>query len=144
MRVMLDTNVLISYFAFGSPTIGKAIEDIALNHELLLSTFVIDEFREVVARKWPDRIGAAELFLQRASFETVVTPLVMKEGLFEIRDECDYPVLYSAIAGFADVLVTGDKDFADVEVESPAIVTPSEYVERYVVEKRSEQRPAGD
>ena len=29
-------------------------------------------------------------------------------------------------------------------VESPAIVTPSEYVERYVVEKRSEQQPAGD
>ena len=131
MRVMLDTNVLVSYFVFGSPTIGAVVEDVAMNHELLLSTFVIDEFREVVRRKWPDRALAAELFLQKASFETVVTPLVMDEGLFEIRDECDYPVLYSAIAGFADVLVTGDKDFADVDVESPVIVTPAEYVSRY-------------
>ena len=132
MRVMFDTNVLISYFAFGSKTIGKVIEDVALNHELLLSTFVIDEFREVVARKWPNLTEAAERFLLRASFETVVTPLVMEEGLFEIRDECDYPVLYSAVSGFADVLVTGDKDFADVDVEFPVVVTPAEYVERYL------------
>ena len=45
MRVMFDTNVLISHFVFGSETIGKVVEDVALNHELLLSTFVIDEFR---------------------------------------------------------------------------------------------------
>lgn len=132
MRVMFDTNVLISYFAFGSKTIGKVVQDVALNHEPPLSTFVIDEFREVVARKWPDRAEAAERFLQRASFETIVTPLVMEEGLFEIRDECDYPVLYSAVSGFADVLVTGDKDFADVDVETPDIVTPTEYIARYL------------
>ena len=132
MRVMFDTNVLISHLAFGSETIGKVVEDVALNHELLLSTFVIDEFREVVARKWPNRTEAAERFLQRASFETVITPLVMEEGLFEIRDECDYPVLYSAVLGFADVLVTGDKDFADVDIETPDIVTPAGYVERYL------------
>ena len=131
MRVMFDTNVLISYFAFGSPTIARVVEDVALNHELLLSTFVIDEFRDVVARKWPDRALAAEQFLQRASFETVVTPLIMEEGLFDIRDECDYPVLYSAIIGFADVLVTGDKDFDAIALETPEIVKPAEYVERF-------------
>lgn len=56
----------------------------------------------------------------------------MEEGLFEIRDECDYPVLYSAVSGFADALVTGDKDFTDVDVETPDIVTPAEYIERYL------------
>lgn len=128
---MLDTNVLISRAVFGSASIGKVIEDIAANHELLLSTYVIDELREVVSRRWPERSGAVERFLKRASYETVVTPLDMEEGLFEIRDELDYPVLYSAIIGFADVLVTGDKDFSDVEVDFPEILTPTEYVAKF-------------
>ena len=132
MRVMLDTNILISYAIVGSRTITQAVEDIALNHELLLSTYVIDEFREVVARRWPNRSADVERFLARAPFETVVTPRIMEEGLFEIRDDLDYPVLYSAMVGFADVLVTGDKDFADVQVETPDIVTPAQYLERYV------------
>ena len=131
MRVMLDTNVLISYAIFRSHTISHVVEDVALNHELLIPTYVIDEFREVVARRWPDRSGAVERFLAHAPFETVVTPRAMEQGLFHIRDELDYPVLYSAMVGFADVLVTGDKDFADVEVETPDIVTPAQYLERY-------------
>ena len=30
-----------------------------------------------------------------------------------------------------DVLVTGDNDFSDVDVEKPEILTPAEFVERY-------------
>ena len=32
----------------------------------------------------------------------------------------------------AFVLVTGDKDFADVDVEPPAIMTPADYVKRFI------------
>ena len=127
MRVMLDTNVLISYAIFGPGTIGRVVEDAAANHTPPLSTYVIDEFREVVASRWPERSSAVERFLARAPFETVVTPKVMEGGLFEIRDKLDYPVLYSAIIGFADVLATGDKDFAGVDTDTPAIVTPALY-----------------
>ena len=41
------------------------------------------------------------------------------------------PVLYTAIAEDVDVLVTGDKDFGDVEIERPDILTPSEFIERF-------------
>lgn len=44
-----------------------------------------------------------------------------------IRDPADYPVLYSAIVEDVDVLISGDKDFFEVEVEKPEIVTSSEY-----------------
>jgi len=30
-------------------------------------------------------------------------------------------------------LITGDKDFAEVEVEKPEIVTPAEFMEKYGV-----------
>ncbi len=66
------------------------------------------------------------------SFELVYTPKVMETGLFEIRDEKDYPVLYTAIVEDVDILITGDKDFAEVNVERPEIMTPTEFLEQYV------------
>lgn len=129
MRVMIDTNVLLSAVIFKSAnSVGVIVDAGRGTNTLLLSTYTIDEAREVVARKWPGRIDVLEQYLLRLSFETVVTPLTPRPGLFEIRDPLDYPVLYSAIIGAADVFVTGDKDFDDVKVDAPVIVTPSEYM----------------
>lgn len=129
MRVMIDTNVLLSAVVFKSVNSVGVIADAGRrDNALLLSTYSIDEARSVVARKWPNRIDVLEKYLLALNFETIVTPLTPKPDLFEIRDPLDYPVLYSAIIGAADVFVTGDKDFDDVAVSSPAIVTPSEYM----------------
>lgn len=128
MRVMIDTNVLLSSIIFRSSNTVSVIRASTQGpHELLLSTFVIEEARAVVARKWPKRREALEQYLLQLSFETIVTPLTPEPGLFEIRDPNDYPVLYSAIIGVADVFVTGDKDFIDVDVETPLIMTPAEF-----------------
>lgn len=126
---MVDANVLLSAVVFhSSNSVGVIADAGRRDNTLLLSTYTIDEAREVVLRKWPDRIDVFEQYLFELSFETVVTPLNPKPGLFEIRDPLDYPVLYSAIIGAADVFVTGDKDFDDVTVSGPSIVNPSEYM----------------
>ena len=44
----------------------------------------------------------------------------------------DYPVLYTAIIEDIDILITEDKDFADVDVEKPEIITPKEFIEQYL------------
>jgi len=41
------------------------------------------------------------------------------------------PVLVSAIQEDVDILITGDKDFSDIEIEKPEILTPSEYLNLY-------------
>lgn len=56
----------------------------------------------------------------------------MPSDLFAIRDWNDYPVLYTAIVEDVDVFITGDKDFADVEIEKPAIMSPAEFIDRYI------------
>ena len=134
MRVMLDTNVIISDLIFCSPTIVRAEEDIAKHHELLLCTYVVDELREVIKRKWPQRTPDLERLLQKVDYELVLTPSKPPEDLFDIRDPKDYPVLYSAMLADADVLVTGDKDFGEVVVDRPEILTPAEYVNLYAEE----------
>jgi len=63
-------------------------------------------------------------------FELVYTPKVITKDLFQIRDEMDYPVLYSAIIEDVDILITGDKDFESIEVEKPEILSPKQFLER--------------
>ena len=132
MRVMLDTNVLISAIIFRSPTLSGVVEIASRpGNRLLLPTFVLDESREVVSRKWPGRRAAFERFVSALSFDVVTTPQDSSEDLPYIRDPDDYPVLLSALTGCANVLVTGDKDFGGVEVPDLAIMTPAEFVKRF-------------
>lgn len=132
MRVMLDTNILISVFIFKSPVLDRVVEIASKpGNRLVLSTFVIDEARAVVARKWPDRAVDLEIYLALLDHDTVVTPNMPDPGLFEIRDPNDYPVLYSALLDGSDVLVTGDKDFEGVDAGSVGVMAPAAFVERY-------------
>ena len=56
----------------------------------------------------------------------------METGLFEIRDLNDYPILYTAIKENIDILITGDRDFADVIIKKPLILTPAEFIAKYL------------
>ena len=46
MRVMLDTNILISAFVFQSRKIYAVIDCIVSHHELVLSSYVVDELKD--------------------------------------------------------------------------------------------------
>ncbi|MCR6546978.1 hypothetical protein NVS47_15925 [Dehalobacterium formicoaceticum] len=85
-------------------------------------------------KKFPGKLGALDEFLTVLPYELVYTPEVMKENLFKIRDKMDYPVLNTAIIEDVDILVTGDKDFSDVEIEKPEILTPIEFAEKYIIQ----------
>ena len=41
------------------------------------------------------------------------------------------PILYSSIMADVDVFVTGDKDFDDLNLEKPEILTPAEFLKKY-------------
>ncbi|MBR2699554.1 MAG: putative toxin-antitoxin system toxin component, PIN family [Clostridia bacterium] len=132
MRVMVDTNVLISALLFPKSLVAGVLTYIVSRHTLVLSSFVVDELRAVVARKFPQNVMTVERLLEEMRFELVYTPLQMARDLFDIRDEKDYPVLYTAMTNGIDVLVTGDKDFAGIDVDYPVILTPAQYIESYM------------
>jgi len=131
MRVMLDTNVLISAIVFPNNRMDNLILKASLNHQLVLSSFIIDELLEVTERKFPSKTKDVDLFLSRLPYEMVYTPKEQKLDLFTIRDIDDYPVLYSAVVENVDLFVTGDDDFKNVEIEKPEIITPSEFLANY-------------
>lgn len=102
-----------------------------MEHQLVLSSYIVEELKDVVRRKFSDKVCIVDMLLAKMNYEYVYTPDILDETLFEIRDVKDYPVLYTAILEDVDVLVTGDSDFEDVDVDKPEILTPAEFVERY-------------
>lgn len=128
----MDTNILISAILFRSQSLSRLIEQVAEEYTLVLSTYVVDELKAVVERKFPTKLRAIEKFLTTLSYELEYSPENYEGApLFEIRDEKDYMVLHTAIIADVDILITGDKDFEDVEIERPEIMTPKEFLEKY-------------
>lgn len=91
MRVMLDTNVLISALLFPGSKLDAMMNCIFTQHQLVLSSYVVDELKRVVKRKFPQKENAINKLLMMMSFEYVYTPNDIEGGLFDIRDEKDYP-----------------------------------------------------
>lgn len=129
---MLDTNVLISVLLFPGTRMDSMMECIFTKHQLVLSSYVVDELKSVVKRKFPKRELAINKLLMMMSFEYVYTPNEIERDLFAIRDIKDYPVLYTAMIEDIDILITGDKDFSDIDIEKPEILSPTEFMEKYL------------
>ena len=126
---MLDTNILVSLLLFPNQRLNHMMEVILSSHKLVLSSFVVEELKAVVQRKFPAKTAVVDDLLAKMSFDLVYTPEQINEKLFYIRDEKDYPVLYTAMIEDVDILITGDKDFAEIEVERPEILTPAEFMD---------------
>ena len=130
MRVMLDTNVLLSALLFPSERMNRMMRCIFEDHRLVLSSYVVEELGFVVKRKFPTKMDTIDRLLSSMSYEFVYTPQMLDKG--SVATAKDYPVLYTAIVEDVDVLITGDKDFADVGIERPEILTPAAFMSKYL------------
>lgn len=131
MRVMLDTNILISAFIFKSSKMNSLIEKLSVEHEIVICSYTINELNELMKEKFNVDRKKLDDFLSEFPYTLVYSPNYIEEKLFEIRDENDYIILHTAVIEDIDVLITGDKDFKDVGIEKPEICTPSEFLEKY-------------
>ncbi len=135
MRAVPDTNVLVSAIVFGGPP-GKIIELAAEGHlQLIISPSLIDELKEVLRSKFEFSDAAtyqAEVLLRRIS--TVVEP--QREIAVVREDPADNRVLEAAIAGDADIIVSGDRHLLSLEAfEGISIVSPRDLLTRVLPER---------
>lgn len=131
MRIMVDTNVLFSAILFPQGRAAKALSHCIRKHELVICSYVLDELKRVVRKKFPSRLSELDTFFEKLSFELVYTPEHIEKALFPIRDPKDYPILYTAVIENVDVLLSGDDDFSDTGLTHPEIVTPAEFLKRF-------------
>lgn len=136
MRVILDTNVLVSYLLARQPGVAvRLIVDAALagRYHLLLPTGVAEELQVVVAAKpyLSKRLPAEQVsrFLATlGAVAEVVLPTVAPDAPL-VRDPKDDYLLAAARRGRADVLVTGDRDLLALAgaVAPPRILSPADF-----------------
>ena len=117
MRVLIDTNVLISAALSANGTPFQAYVKAASypNHGLICEQNV-DEMKRIFNKKFPHRLAALDKFLSEALLTLELVPIPTDEKVSETqnRDINDRPILRAAIEAKADVLLTGDQDFWDL------------------------------
>ena len=135
MRVLIDTNVLISAALNPNSVPSQAYQKAAsYPNRGLICEQNVDELKRIFNKKFPNRLAALDKFLSTALLTLELVPTLSDEMAAEslIRDVKDRPILRAAIEAQADVLLTGDKDFLESGVEHPAIMTPAEFVNSHI------------
>ena len=125
MRVLIDTNVLISAAlnANGVPYQAYVKAASYPNHGLICEQNV-DEMKRIFNKKFPKRLAALDKFLSMALLTLEFVPIPTDENISEsqVRDADDRPILRAAIGAKADILLTGDKDFLESGLKNPKIM----------------------
>lgn len=130
MRVVFDTNVYVSALVLPGSRGEEALERVLDGWDsLLISRPIVDELLGVLARKFSrDAEELSRVALLLADLAELVDP---PERIAVLADEPDNRILECALAGSADLVVTGDKQMLALQRwRGIAIVTLASYLER--------------
>lgn len=131
MRVMLDTNILISAFVFKSKKMNELIYKLSKEHDIIICSYTVEELKDLIKTKFKVSQQDLDEFLKDFPFDLVYSPTSIENKLFEIRDKDDYIILHTAIIEDVDIFITGDKDFDDIDIDKPKIMNATEFLNKY-------------
>ena len=121
MKIVRDTNILISTFAFKGNT-RKVYSYCADNEEIFLSDFIIDELTDKLLHKFETESALLNEILKTIHEDAnIIQP---ENELPSIcRDKDDNHILQLAEYIEADYIITGDKDLLALEHFKGTIIT---------------------
>lgn len=139
LKVVLDTNVILSGLAYPGSIPGKIMQAWKTGAiDVLLSDFILDELRRVLPRL-QHRHGLNEQemndLIEILTFQAeVIVPSAVPVAA--VRDVHDLPVLGTLLAALethgADYLISGDKDLLELSSSFP-IIAPAVFWEMHGV-----------
>ena len=108
MRVVFDTNILVSALVFPGGRCDAALRRIiAGTDQLVMSRAILDELLDVLSRKFArDAEELAHVAVFVSELALIVAP---RRRLRVVQDEPDNRILECALAGRVEAIVTGDK-----------------------------------
>jgi uncharacterized protein len=132
LRVVLDTNVLVSGLAYPASIPGRIVVLWRQGGlDVVLSRYILDETARVLPRLSRIQLNADEIrdLVDSLMFlADIVEPEVNTEPA--LRDAADQKVLGTLLSAKADYLITGDKDLLALAEKYP-IVAPSTFWQRH-------------
>jgi putative PIN family toxin of toxin-antitoxin system len=109
MKVVLDTNVLLSSLGSRSPLRWLFEAFLRQRFMMLVTTDILLEYEEILAQKISEK--AARYFLNLITQSSNVQEVVPFFKWNFLKDESDNKFVDCAIAGSADCIVSNDRDF---------------------------------
>jgi putative PIN family toxin of toxin-antitoxin system len=103
LRILVDTNILISALFYPKSIPSKALYHAADNHVLVLSDHNIAEFRRIARDKFSSTQADIDLFLTELPNELVLAPEAPQKL---IADPKDAPILNAAIISDVDIIIS--------------------------------------
>ena len=132
MRIMIDTNIIISAALFPNGRAAQAFQKaLTFPYEPIVCDYIVDELHRKFQEKFPHKVMELEAFLYHAlaTIEEVPTPEVEHEAEGKIRDPKNRPILRAALNEHADLFLTGDKDFLESSITDPRIISVPDFLE---------------
>ena len=130
MRITLDSSVLIAAYVTRAGACAELLEETLQHHELVLSDHILDEVQRKLTYKLllPPRL-VTRIVQSLARAATMVEPALLPPDA--CRDPADLPVLGTAVAGDAELLVSVDNDLLVLKRYATIdIVRPGEFWNR--------------
>lgn len=116
-RVCVDSNVLVAAFA-ARGLCADLLRRVLTDHDLVVPERVAEEVRRILREKLgvsPEALAAVEEVLERCE----ILPVTDAACPIRVEDPDDERVLADALAGNADILVSGDRDLLSVAGDAP-------------------------
>jgi len=123
MRIMIDTNVIISAVYNQNSKSSQVLHHVCDNYELVLCDYIIAECYDVIMRKFPHHAVVFDKLLASIGYELVAAP---RDGL-KMSDTKDSPILNAAIMADVDIIISGDKHFLELQIEWLETLSPADY-----------------
>ena len=125
MRIMIDTNVIVSAVYNQKSKPAHVLSHVCENHELVLCDYIVAECYDVIMRKFPLHTTVFDKLLASLGYELVAAP---RTGVI-MSDPKDSPILNAALIANVDIIISGDKHFLHLDLKHPKILTPAQYLE---------------
>ncbi len=126
MKILFDTNVLVSAFVTGG-VCYDIIDDSIEEHEPCYTDFILAEFGRVFKHnfKYPDSvIEKFTSFIGRRFARGLTSDIIENIS----RDKNDNQILADAVLNNISIIITGDKDLLDLKsYRGVKIIAPKDY-----------------
>jgi putative PIN family toxin of toxin-antitoxin system len=134
MRVLLDTNVLVSAVTTRG-LCADLFRMVLAGHDLVTCTTVLHEVERILKGKFsvpPDMVAE---YLELIGGDSILVESPPHAG-FGVKDAADAAILSAAVAARADALVTGDRELQELRrVEKVRILSPRAFWEKLATRK---------
>ncbi len=131
IKVVIDTNILISFFCFPGGIIKELVKKALISdYEIIISDEIPLEFERVIKKKFPQLIDDLWQFTGFIKNNFIIKNPVKRINAVK-NDPTDNKIIECAVEANADYIISGDRHLLNMKkFRGIKILTPAEFFKR--------------